>query len=545
MPIRSWKLTILGAGLASAALLSATDARAACGAAYQRMQVGVLPDLFLNYTAITIVQLKPNKGVGDWFTIEPPAWAHLPIFRGEVALSHTVRSKVIDHSWTANLDFPGIGDCNVIATTTIRHVGLANTYGVGGPCPSTDIMSCPVVMYPAAATVGPAISDFTVKEWPMRVVARNDAVPGTIGAVNLYGLDCQGDICVPPPCLMLPEEQGTEFYDPPPPECIEYEEGGAGWSSTGPGVGDAYLLGRGNLYIGPREQPAFKLTANTTSAAVDIDHWIANDNPQALVFVTPSGAHTGATAYYGVKYDEVRRRWTIVPERDGADIPAGSTFNVYVMGNRGPGMRVHSAEGATTVFVDDPLTNGNPNALLFVSHLVDDACVWNAPSGKTKGIFGPPFDPKAPHGHWDCTSGRFEHPIGVYYDAGRKQWGIVSEDGTPFPSPIAFNVLVSGLPGSYRSALWTVGEEPDYGGSLESGYSAPVGDAMPVPQLAAPTAEDVVLVTHQLTPTSAPHAANLHPAGVEHDGKYWTVRNLDGAAMPPTAFNVIAPLPAP
>lgn len=64
--------------------------------------------------------------------------------------------------------------------------------------------------------------------------------------------------------------------------------------------------------------------------------------------------------------------------------------------------------------INNPLRNGDPNALLFVTRN------WNPPNGTTATYFNKNF--------------------GVYYTG--SQWAIFTEDQSTMPTNIAFNVLV-------------------------------------------------------------------------------------------------------
>jgi hypothetical protein len=135
----------------------------------------------------------------------------------------------------------------------------------------------------------------------MHMVADAGLSPELIGGVMLLGLDCAGDICEPPPCLQ--QNPYDEFYEGPDRSCLDFDPEREGWQSTGPGIGNAYLVGRGNLYIGPRVQPAFEVVADSDTTGVQIDHWIANDNPGAVILVTPRGNQGAVAGFFGVKYD--------------------------------------------------------------------------------------------------------------------------------------------------------------------------------------------------------------------------------------------------
>jgi hypothetical protein len=70
---------------------------------------------------------------------------------------------------------------------------------------------------------------------------------------------------------------------------------------------------------------------------------------------------------------------------------------------------------ANSTYLDNPLTNGNPNVILYVTQN------WNP--GGSGGTYN-------------------NHPIGVWYDAGRKRWAIFNQDRARMPTGAAFNVAV-------------------------------------------------------------------------------------------------------
>jgi hypothetical protein len=95
----------------------------------------------------------------------------------------------------------------------------------------------------------------------------------------------------------------------------------------------------------------------------------------------------------------------------------GATFEVVVMD--GPNTIVHRATPPNTVgnstYVDNPLTNGNPDATLAVTHN------WNP------GGLGNTYN---------------DQPLGIRYDADEKKWVILNRDREPMPNGAAFNVAV-------------------------------------------------------------------------------------------------------
>lgn len=508
--------------------------------------MGILPDVFLNHTVDTAdqvfpAQLTPPRNLLETITY-PFRWIWRQfeiIFQVPV----TIREKTFKHTWTGNLDLPGVGDCNIHALVTIEGVGAAQTYS---PC-STNLRDCEIKWYPESAAVGPAIADTTVKEWPMHRVADAGLSPELIGGVMLLGLDCAGDICEPPPCLQ--QNPYDEFYEGPDRSCLDFDPEREGWRSTGPGIGDAYLVGRGNLYIGPRGQPAFEVVADSDTTGVQIDHWIANDNPGAVILVTPRGNHGSVAGFFGVKYERTTGRWSIIAKTEETPIAAGSKFNVYVMGDRGRGSRVRAFGGETMIWLDDPLLNKNPNALAFATHVVDEVCRERVTTGGIDNLGGFVLNPgERPESDWVCSMSYFPHPIGVMYDSMRQQWALISEDGTNFKSPIAYNIVVAGLAGKYRSDDWLVDQIPDYAGRLESVHARPARSRMPLSQLDAADENSIIFVMHNMTPddqSTLAGARNLSPVGVTFQEGQWYVRNLDDQDMPRTAFNTLIPLSPP
>ena len=68
-----------------------------------------------------------------------------------------------------------------------------------------------------------------------------------------------------------------------------------------------------------------------------------------------------------------------------------------------------------STYVDDPRTNGHPDAVLSVTQN------WNPGGGGTYN----------------------DHPVGVWYDAGAGKWAIFNQDRAAMPEGAAFNVVVS------------------------------------------------------------------------------------------------------
>jgi hypothetical protein len=145
--------------------------------------------------------------------------------------------------------------------------------------------------------------------------------------------------------------------------------------------------------------------------------------PDAVVLVAVSAGREGAgSATYGhnvgVWYEPGAQKWAIF-NQDRTAVPAGAAFRVVLP----PASEsfVHRAELDNTVgnatYLDDPLTNGKPGAVLSVTQN------WNPGGGA--GVYN-------------------DHPVGVFYDEDVDKWAIYNRDGAPMPEGAAFNVAVSG-----------------------------------------------------------------------------------------------------
>ena len=74
---------------------------------------------------------------------------------------------------------------------------------------------------------------------------------------------------------------------------------------------------------------------------------------------------------------------------------------------------------ANSTYLDNPLTNNNPNVILYVTQN---------------------FNPEGEGGTYNG------HPIGVWYDSDVQRWAIFNQDREPMPVGAAFNVAVLEVP---------------------------------------------------------------------------------------------------
>jgi hypothetical protein len=145
-----------------------------------------------------------------------------------------------------------------------------------------------------------------------------------------------------------------------------------------------------------------------------------NGGPNAIVLASPTSGQGNKGSYkrnIGVWYEPVARRWAIF-NQDLAPVPAGSTFQVVVP--QASEKFVHEADLLNTAgnytYLDDPLTNGEPDAALSVTQN------WNPGGGR--GVYN-------------------DHPIDTLYDPKLEQWAVYNRDGASMPEGAAFNISVS------------------------------------------------------------------------------------------------------
>ena len=148
-----------------------------------------------------------------------------------------------------------------------------------------------------------------------------------------------------------------------------------------------------------------------------LDHRLANLNRRAFVSVTANWgpSHVYDSHPFGVWY--TGDRWAIF-HQDIAPLPSGTVFNVMVA-DEGASRFVHQASAsnveANSTYVDHPLTNGRPTALLLVT---------------------PNYNPHGAGGTYN------NHHVGVWYDIVARRWAIFNQDLASMPIGAAFNVEV-------------------------------------------------------------------------------------------------------
>ena len=271
-----------------------------------------------------------------------------------------------------------------------------------------------------------------------------------------------------------------------------------------------------NVLIPPTGTDVFvhAATADNTSGHVTyINHPRINENPNAMVLVTQNWNPGGVGGTYndhaiGVYYSGGAKKWAIF-NQDFANMPDGAAFNVSIP-TTGAAAVVHMAMVANTsghiTFIDHPLTNENPNAIVLVTQN------WNPGGGKI-GVYN-------------------NHAIGVYYASGAQKWAVFNQDFAGMPDGAAFNVLIPAVDTSVFVHIARAGNINGHYTYIDHPLTNNDPDA-------------IVLVTQNYNPSGVGGEYNDQPIGVWYSStaQKWAVFNQDNlTAMPvDAAFNVLIP----
>lgn len=115
-------------------------------------------------------------------------------------------------------------------------------------------------------------------------------------------------------------------------------------------------------------------SSNTTDSTTFIDHPRTNNNSNAILIITPNWNPGGVGGTYfneSFEVDYIAARWVIV-DSTGDSIPNNTAFNIYV-GGKDDDIYVHIHDDATQStfkrsYLNHPLLNNNPDALIFITH---------------------------------------------------------------------------------------------------------------------------------------------------------------------------------
>ena len=174
-------------------------------------------------------------------------------------------------------------------------------------------------------------------------------------------------------------------------------------------------------------------TSNTAFERVYLN--IQDPDPNAIYFVSPTltpGALVDNGYPVGVMFDTGANNWAIFNE-NRRPMPYGTGFSIYTRAATSNVFKIVAGQGGNlavtdTAYIDNPYTNNNPNALVWVTQN------FNTIPGRFANEFTGVLNP---------------HNVAVKYDSFRQKWAIVNLDHAVIVGA-AFNVIVeSGAQQSY------------------------------------------------------------------------------------------------
>ena len=193
--------------------------------------------------------------------------------------------------------------------------------------------------------------------------------------------------------------------------------------------------------------------------------------------------------------------------QDYAVMPEGASFNIWIP-SVDTAVFVHFARAVTITdnftYIDHPLTNNNPDAIVFVTQN------WN-PSG-VGNVYN-------------------DQPIGVWYSTLAKKWSIFNQDNTSsMPVDAAFNVLIAS-PSSNAFVHTATPANTVYNYTLiDSAFTNKNAGA-------------IVFAAQNYNPAGGAGQYNDYPIGVWYSGgaRKWSVFNQDNTSSMPVGadFNII------
>jgi hypothetical protein len=206
--------------------------------------------------------------------------------------------------------------------------------------------------------------------------------------------------------------------------------GGARWSITN--LDESTNIAAGSTYNVLVVQNANKkvfvqtaTTANTLGGATYINSPLTNDNPNAMILITPNIDPDGANEFVSdhpvsAYYNPTLKQWGVLNE-DGSSMAIGAHFNIMIGSKASNGgseivTKAHSQNSAGSfVLINSPATIGNPNAAVFET---------------------PNSDPGGTGGKFDTATTGVE-----YFQSPTDNWAVFQEDGSTMTHGFAFNVL--------------------------------------------------------------------------------------------------------
>jgi hypothetical protein len=206
--------------------------------------------------------------------------------------------------------------------------------------------------------------------------------------------------------------------------------GGARWSITN--LDESTNIAAGSTYNVLVVQNANKkvfvqtaTTANTLGGATYINSPLTNDNPNAMILITPNIDPDGTNEFVndhpvGAYYNPTLKQWGVLNE-DGSSMGIGAHFNIMIGSKASNGgtevvTKANNQNSAGSfVLINSPATIGNPNAAVFET---------------------PNSDPGGTGGKFDASITGVE-----YFQSPTDNWAVFQEDGSTMTHGFAFNVL--------------------------------------------------------------------------------------------------------
>ncbi len=205
----------------------------------------------------------------------------------------------------------------------------------------------------------------------------------------------------------------------------------------------------------------------------------------------------------GVWFNPHNQLWTIFNE-DLTAIPLGTSFavNTYCDPDNMTFTATASNVQGDAVFINNPTTNGNPNAHVYATQL------WT-------GTYNP-------------------HEVGVYYNIGYGEWAIYNLDLSPMPVGASFDVATW----PYTTLSVTASAS-----NTVAGYMVYINDANFNNQPALVPLLSQVYYMGPCNQFGCPGVINNHPVGVWYDSSagQWVIYNMDRANIPVGASFFIRP----
>ena len=115
---------------------------------------------------------------------------------------------------------------------------------------------------------------------------------------------------------------------------------------------------------------------NTSNHFTYINHPDANNNPDAIIFVTqvwnPGGTQSGVYNNHNVGVEYANNNYWRIYNEDLANMPLGASFNVMIFKNNSIGVEENKLTSNHVKIVPNPVTSGNPFTLVLDELLSGD-----------------------------------------------------------------------------------------------------------------------------------------------------------------------------